>query len=98
MKFSYELNVKGQEVSLEIKAPSEEDLIETFHLSGKEKVVNYLQKKVNWNSPLQEVMDRIRSFSFCQIVSSEKTEDQKIRMPEMTFASSYEILDEIGEK
>lgn len=80
MKFKYELKINGKDASLEVQAPSMDSVMDSFSLNGPTKDVEYLKRKVNWELPFVEILDRLNKMHFCKVVSSKEEETPVVNL------------------
>jgi len=70
MKFSYDLKINNKKASLTMEAPSMDSIASFYGFSGPTKEVEQIKKKVDWNTSVVDIVNKINSMHFCNIVSS----------------------------
>ena len=73
MRFSYDLKINNKSASLVMEAPSMESIVSNYGLGGPDKEVKKLEGKVDWNTSVSEILNRIQQMHFCSVVSSSET-------------------------
>ena len=73
MKFSYDLKINNKKASLVMEAPSMSSIASVYGLSGPDKEVEQLKRKIDWNTSISDILNKIQQMHFCNIVSSDSS-------------------------